>query len=601
MPPSDPAGAVPLPAARAKPLPTRLLPTPPALVPARMLNEVTYCERLMYLEWVQGEFADNEFTVEGRLVHRRADEPGGALPPKPGTPRDDAGADDRPYQARSVWLSSEALGITAKIDVVDGEADGRVVPIEYKRGAAPELPEGAYLPERVQVCAQVLLLRAAGYTCDEGALYFAASRKRVTVAITEELVAATLAAVTRAKALVEAGTLPPPLENSPKCQGCSLSLICLPDETNMLHRLEAVPSDGADAAEAPAAPEADDGPRRLYPSRDDAVPLYVRAQFGKVGLSGERLKVWTKDATEEVRLGNTSQVSLFGNIQVSTQAIRELTERGIPLLYFSHGGWFWGRTVGMDPKNVQLRMAQYKAVTTPEVCLAMSRGFVVAKVKNCRTMLRRNLEPAPPSLLDELAFLARKAMTAPALDTLLGLEGTAAKTYFQAFSGMFRAPDGIGESFDLSGRNRRPPRDPVNAMLSFAYSLLVKDVTLALTAVGLDPMLGFFHQPHFGRPSLALDMMEEMRPIIADSVVLTCVNTGVVSPRDFDSAGDRCNLKNHARRAFILAYERRMDQLVTHPVFGYRVSYRRVLEVQARLLSRVILGELDRLPPFRTR
>lgn len=577
-----------------------------------MINEVLYCERLLYLEWAQGEFADNAFTVEGRLVHKRADEPGGALPPKPGASADASPpTDDRPYQARSVWLSSEALGITAKIDVVEGEADGRVVPIEYKRGAAPDLPEGAYLPERAQVCAQALLLREAGYPCDEGALYFASSRRRVSVPITDELIAITLAAVMRARALVEAATLPPPLESSPKCGGCSLNLICLPDETTLLRRLEA-PADAELDAPGPDAPEPDTsgedrepGVRRLFPSRDDAVPLYVRAPVGKIGLSSERLKVWTKEATkettEEVRLGNTSQLSLFGNVQLTTQALRALTERGIPVFYFSMGGWFWGRTLGMESKNVQLRLAQYAAATSPAVCLELARGFVVAKIRNCRTMLRRNQEAAAPTLLAELEHLARKAKTAPALDSLLGLEGTAAKLYFQAFSGMLRGPSDVGDSFALDGRNRRPPRDPVNAMLSFAYALLVKDVTLALTAVGLDPMLGFYHQPHFGRPSLALDMMEEMRPIIADSVVITCVNTGVIGPRDFDAVGDRCNLKNHARRAFILAYERRLDQLVTHPVFGYRISYRRVLEVQARLLSRVILGELAALPAFRTR
>ncbi|WP_441289253.1 CRISPR-associated protein Cas4 [Sorangium sp. KYC3313] len=184
---------------RAKPLPRRLpvAGAPPELVPARMINEVLYCERLLYLEWAQGEFEDNVFTVEGRSVHRRADVAGGELPPRPAgaaggsteapaaapsaappapAPRrrasakradvDDEADEPAPYEARSVWLSSEPLGITAKIDVVEGDASGRLVPIEYKRGRAPDVPGGAYLPERAQLCAHVLLLREHGYTCD---------------------------------------------------------------------------------------------------------------------------------------------------------------------------------------------------------------------------------------------------------------------------------------------------------------------------------------------------------------------------------------------------------------------------------------------------
>src|SRR6478609_6391614 len=157
------------------------------------------------------------------------------------------------------------------------------------------------------------------------------------------------------------------------------------------------------------------------------------------------------------------------------------------------------------------------------------------------------------------------------------------------------------QGFDLDGRNRRPPRDPVNALLSFCYSLLSKELTLAIRAVGLDTMLGFYHQPHFGRPSLALDLMEEFRPVIADSVVIGAINTGVIQHDDFVRAAGAVALTPPARKRLILAFERRMDQLVTHPVFDYRISYRRVLEVQARLLSRVLLGELPRYPEFRVR
>jgi CRISP-associated protein Cas1 len=268
--PTDPTHADPStsPEARAKMLPRRLAlaRSAPDLVPARMINEVLYCERLLYLEWAQGEFADNAFTVEGRATHRRADRPGGTLPappsdvtdgglPEPADALSRIGEEpppERPYQARTIWLSSQRLGITAKIDVVEGDAEGNVVPIEYKRGKAPDLPEGAYLPERAQLCAQVLLLRDHGYRCDHGDIYFAGSRKRVTIDIDDALVATTLGAVSRARCLTETAEAPPPLVDSPKCNGCSLVGICLPDEINLLRGLDRGEIGEADSVEPTA-------------------------------------------------------------------------------------------------------------------------------------------------------------------------------------------------------------------------------------------------------------------------------------------------------------------------------------------------------------
>lgn len=156
-------------------------------------------------------------------------------------------------------------------------------------------------------------------------------------------------------------------------------------------------------------------------------------------------------------------------------------------------------------------------------------------------------------------------------------------------------------AFDFQGRNRRPPRDPVNALLSFAYALLAKDFTVTLQAVGFDPYLGFYHAPGYGRPSLALDLMEEFRPIIGDSVVLSVLNTGEVTAGDFITRGGAVALSPTGRKAFLAAYGRRMDTLVSHPVFGYSISYRRVLEVQARLLGRFLSGEIPEYPQFLTR
>jgi len=156
-------------------------------------------------------------------------------------------------------------------------------------------------------------------------------------------------------------------------------------------------------------------------------------------------------------------------------------------------------------------------------------------------------------------------------------------------------------NFDFAGRKRRPPTDPVNALLSLAYSLLAKDCTIAALAVGFDPYIGFYHQPRFGRPALALDVMEEFRPLIAESCVLTAINNRMITEKDFVRAGRAVNLSAAGRKQFFVAYEARMNHLVTHPIFDYKVTYRRALELQFRILARYLTGEIDQYVPFMTR
>jgi CRISPR-associated protein Cas1 len=208
---------------------------------------------------------------------------------------------------------------------------------------------------------------------------------------------------------------------------------------------------------------------------------------------------------------------------------------------------------------------------------------------------------APGELLEALKGDATRAGRCPSMEALLGFEGTAASRYFQNFSAMLKGDTDPSLSFDFMGRNRRPPKDPINALLSFAYAMLTREWTIALSAVGLDPYRGFYHQPRFGRPALALDMMEAFRPLLADSTVLMAVNNGEVRPTDFVRAAGSCNLTDSGRKRFISVFERRMQQEVTHSIFKYRISYRRLLEVQSRLLIRYLSGEIDEYPNFITR
>ena len=313
-------------------------------------------------------------------------------------------------------------------------------------------------------------------------------------------------------------------------------------------------------------------------------------------------------------------MNLLGAVQISTAAVQTLLQAEIPLVYFSMGGWFYGITQPVGLKNIMWRREQFRAADDSAFCLRLAKHLVAGKIRNQRTMLMRNHIEPPKDSLRFLKAMVWEAERTNSLASLLGIEGMAARTYFESFSGMIKVsasrstamdPDAEFEDdstasnqqfdFDFRIRNRRPPKDPVNALLSLGYSLLTKDVTLACAAVGLDPFLGYYHQPRFGRPALALDLMEPFRPLIVDSSVLSAINQRMVTLRHFRAAGDAVALTPEGRKSFFQAYEQRMDQLVTHPLFGYRVSYRRILEIQVRLLARVLLGEIRDYPVFVTR
>jgi CRISPR-associated protein Cas1 len=623
-----------------------------------MLNEFVYCPRLFYYEWVEGVFVDNRETVEGSLRHAKMDQKGDALPAA------DELAEGDTIHSRSVSLSSEAHRLIAKMDLIEGEA-GLVTPVDYKRGTPREGPDGeltAWDTDRTQLAVQALVLRDNGYQCEEGVIYYVSTKQRVRVAIDEALVGETLDALRRARQLAEDPHLPPPLVDSPKCPRCSLVTVCLPDETraaayssplapreeshdgevrqttlfDVEPRIRAVVGAGA----------VDEEVRRLVPARDDLRPLYLNTQGLRVGKTGNVLKMQEKDTVvQEVRIGEICQLNLLGNIQLSTQAVQALCEAEVPIAYFSMGGWFYGVTHGLGVKNIYLRREQFRLADVPAFCLRLARALVAGKIRNQRTMLQRNHVEPPPGALVQMKCMLDDAERAESMEELLGIEGNAARVYFENFSGMIKLEEereeGIGDreqgtedreqgtgnreqeggttapgygrggaangrsanpfSFDFAGRNRRPPRDAVNALLSLAYSVLAKDLTIVCHTVGFDPYLGFYHQPRFGRAALALDLMEPFRPLIADSAVLSAINTRMVGPRDFVRTGEAVALRPDGRKAFFRAYEQRMDTLVTHPLFGYRVNYRRVLEIQARLLERVLRGELSVYPVFTTR
>ncbi len=550
-------------------------------MPVKYLSEFAYCPRLGYLEWVESEYADNEYTLNGTFKHRRVNQET--------TPRvsPDEQIEESKIHARSVFLSSDELGLTGRIDIIEKD-DDKLVPVEYKRGKIPHLEEKYYDSKAIQLCAYALLLKENAYQCDHGILYYTDSKKRVEIKFTDTLIQTTKSCIEAFRKVADSGEVPAPLEDSNKCFGCSLVGICLPDETAFLRKpYEKTPKEL----------------RRLVPARDDSLPVYVNEQGTHISKSGELLAFKTRSEGErkiakEVRLIDISQLCIFGNVQISTQAIRELCAREIPICYFSYGGLFYGITHGHPHKNVVLRLAQYNTYNDASKRLELSKQIVFGKIRNSRTLIRRNHPEKPSDVLSQLEALSNQALKAHDLQQLLGIEGLAARVYYSAFPEMLKDKN---LKFEFTRRNRRPPKDPVNALLSFAYAMLVKDLTITIYAVGLDPYVGFYHQVKYGKPSLALDLAEEFRPLIADSVVMTMINNGEVTENDFVKGLGSVTMKGAARTKLIAAYERRMETLIKHPIFGYSISYRRVLEVQTRLLARFLTGEIPKYNPFCTR
>jgi CRISP-associated protein Cas1 len=541
----------------------------PELIPARMLNEYAYCPRLFFLEWVDQLWADSADTAEGDWQHRRVDAGGGAAP---------LPAEGALKQARSVELASERLGITAKLDLLEAAGDG-VLPVDTKKGH-PKPGGGPWEADAIQVCAQVLLLRDCGYTAERGEIFYAGTRQRVPVHITPELVEQTLRIVADARDVATRLAPPPPLRSSPKCGRCSLAGICLPDEVNVL------------ASREPGRP------RRLIAADPDAHPLYVTEQGAVIGIDGGQLVVSKfREELVSVRLIDVLHVAIFGNVQVTAQCMRTLFDRGINVFHFTYGGWLAGASTGMPGKNVMLRVRQ--AGTAARRDLAVPRRMIQGKIRNGRVLLRRNGESLD-RVVGQLAGLAEQAGQAADAASLLGFEGTAARLYFEAFPSLLRGDALPGPAF-TGLRNRRPPADAINCLLSFCYALLVKEMLAACLIVGFDPYLGLFHRPRFGRPALALDLAEEFRPLLADSCVLTLVNNREIKASEFVVRAGAVSLTADGRRTVLRAWERRMTTTVRHPVFGYSVSYRRAVELQARILAAHLSGELPAYEPLVTR
>jgi CRISPR-associated protein Cas1 len=530
---------------------------------------------------VEGIHAPSEDTEQGHRVHRRADAPSAAA----------ANGDDpdRPAVIRSLSVTSDTLRLTATLDLaeINGSA---ATPVEYRKGRPHHLFDAAgaeagvepWPTDRIQVGLQALLLENAGYTVAQAVLYYAAEKRRVLVQIDDALRREALDTLAAAQACA-AGARPLPLVNDPRCPRCSLHSICLPDEIN---------------AQREAAPHS---PRKLWPPRDDGIHLVAQTNGTRIGVRGAALQITDANGTKarDVPLASVESLSLLGPVQVSTQALHTLADRGIPVAFLSAAGRLVTVMDPLDSVSAETRRNQVRRFDDAAACLELSRALAAAKIRNQRTLLMRNHESLPRLVADQLAEQAAAAEAAPSIDAARGHEGQAAALYFAHFAGMLKS-DVAGE-FDQNGRQRRPPPDPINGCLSMAYSMLTHECVAALRTARLEPSIGAFHVSRPGRPALALDLMEPFRPLIADSLTIAAFNRGELREGHFMRTAAGCMFSDAGRKAFFGAYGRRMGEEITHPAFGYKMSYRRMLILHARMIAAWINGEIPTLSFLTTR
>ena len=333
--------------------------------------------------------------------------------------------------------------------------------------------------------------------------------------------------------------------------------------------------------------------------------LYIQTQGAYLRLERETLKVEIeKELKLKVPLHHLGGIFAFGNVLFSPFLIHKCAEDGRNLVWLSEYGRFKARIAAATRGNVLLRQAQHRGVNCSETSLAVARQIIAAKLQNASSVVKRaSREAKTKSDRDTLNFTAgshqegiKNAESASDLAQLRGIEGYGAKTYFGSFTQMIRQNR---DAFAFTGRSKKPPRDPINALLSFTYTLLVNDCVSACEGVGLDPQLGFIHAVRPGKPALALDLMEELRSALADRLVLTLINQKQIKPDNFtERPGGAIYLDEKGKKTLLTAYQKRKQEEIPHTITNSKIPFGLVPHVQARLLARYLRGDVPSYQPF---
>ena len=531
----------------------RELPDP---IPISLVVHQVFCPRRAWLE-AAGEQTDTFQVAVGVAAHAVSDDP----------------SRSRPADLRSVEVVDERLGVAGRCDTVEVEPDKALTVVEYK--STPIRHKASVTePMRIQLALQVGALRSMGHRVTGQAIYFTNHRVRVEVDLSDADFVAAGEAVALTRATIEAAEAPPPLEDDPRCTRCSHVGICLPDERACVEVR-----------------------RRIVVADPDTQVVHLATAGSRASVREGRLLVHAQgEELASVPLERVQGVVVHGNVDLSGGLIRELLWRSLTIVWTTGTGRVVGWSVAGAGPNGAERVRQHEEAASGRLDLA--REFVCAKIANQATLLRRNGQ-APESVA-LLRTLTRNARGARSLTELLGIEGEAAARYFESFGTML-SPRAHSTGFEFRVRSAHPATDAVNASLNYAYAMLLADTIRAVVACGLDPHAGFLHSSTRNKPALALDLCEELRAPVADSVVIGAINNGEIGPADFSTALGSTRLRDRGRRALIAAYERRVESEFRHPVFGYRTSWRRAMEIQARMVLGVIDGSQDRYVGIRTR
>jgi len=333
--------------------------------------------------------------------------------------------------------------------------------------------------------------------------------------------------------------------------------------------------------------------------------LFVTTQGAYLSKDGDAVDVRVdRESRLRVPMINLGGIVCFGQISASPALMALCAESDVSVTFLTEHGRFLARVLGFSPGNVLLRREQYRRADDPAGTLAITRNIVAAKIANARTVLLRAARdypdaPGRPALEDAASRLARevvRAREAHGCEQLLGIEGDSASTYFSAFDHLLTAQR---DGFAFRVRSRRPPLDPVNALLSFLYAMLAHDARAACEAAGLDSAVGFMHRDRPGRPGLALDLMEEFRSFIADRLAVSLINRQQVRPDGFQQVESGGIVMDDATRKVVLtAYQERKQETITHPFLGDKTTIGLLIHLQARLLARHLRGDIDAYPPF---
>lgn len=328
--------------------------------------------------------------------------------------------------------------------------------------------------------------------------------------------------------------------------------------------------------------------------------VYITREDAFIGKNDERLTVKAdKSVILDVPLLNVDGVVIFGRGSVSPALVIELLERHIPLSFVTHTGRYLGRLEPEMTKNIFVRHSQWQAAGHSSKSVHLVQGFVRGKLKNYRNVLLRRQRDRKELDLKEAITRLDETISAiektTAIDSLRGLEGSGSAAYFSCFDQLI-----LGSTFTFSARNRRPPKDPVNSLLSLGYALLRHDVQSAVNLVGFDPYLGYLHYQHYGRPSLALDLMEEFRPIVIDAIVLNALNHKFLNLEHFISEplSSAVSLTREGLQIFLRLYEQKKQSKFKHPVLNRQCTYQEAFEIQARLIAKYLMDETDKYPPL---